>query len=412
MDFPKASGQSRPSALAVLAAASVTQCVAAVGFWSYGLLAPELAAENGLDERDFGLAVAFIFLGAFCSSPFTGSMVARFGGMGTVALVSAGMGTAVLLSLHGTWWMVMLSAFLFGLAYGPQGAVGMTMVTRSAERRMRGLFLSIRHSSVPAAAALIGRALPPLMVAAGWQAGVLSVSAAIFLAVGFTLLARPLFRLDDEGGRVPGRGLQALADRFRVPRSMRFLWGAGLVFAVSQNAVTIFSYLYLLEVAGLDPIAAGIFASNLHLTALIGRPLLGWVCDRTGSALAVLGAIAVVAVGTIAALLNVGPGTPAWLLVPLAIACGLAGQCWNPVFVTAMSFEVEESRLAEMNGRAFGFLSIGWMGSPPAIWGLIELTGGYAVPFAIVLAANAVIAVVLIRAARLRARRRSPQAGA
>jgi nitrate/nitrite transporter NarK len=271
---------------------------------------------------------------------------------------------------------------------------------------MRGLFLSIRHSSVPAAAALIGRVLPPLMIAAGWQAGVLTVSAALFLGVGFTLAAGRLFRLGDEGrAQVAASGppgLSALVDRFRVPRNMRFLWGAGLVFAVTQTAVTFFSYLYLLEVAGLDPVAAGIFASNLHITALIGRPVLGWVCDRTGSALAVLGAIAVATVGTVIALLNVGPETPAWLLVPLAIACGLAGQCWNPVFVTAMSFEVEENRLAEMNGRAFAFLSLGWMGAAPVFWALIELTGGYAVPFAIIAAANVVIAGIMLRAARRR----------
>jgi len=210
---------SRP--VAVLIAASVTQCAAAIGFWSFSLLAPELAATTGLDERDFGLAVTFIFLGAFCSSPFTGSLVGRLGGMGTVALVLAAMGLAVLVTLIGTWTATMASAFLFGLAYGPQGAVGMTMVTRSAERRMRGLFLSIRHSSVPAAAALIGRVLPPLMVAAGWQAGVLSVSAALFLGVGFTLAARGLFRLGGEGraqvaaGSAPG--LAALVARFRVP---------------------------------------------------------------------------------------------------------------------------------------------------------------------------------------------------
>ncbi len=393
---------SRP--VAVLIAASVTQCAAAIGFWSFSLLAPELAATTGLDERDFGLAVTFIFLGAFCSSPFTGSLVGRLGGMGTVALVLAAMGLAVLVTLIGTWTATMASAFLFGLAYGPQGAVGMTMVTRSAERRMRGLFLSIRHSSVPAAAALIGRVLPPLMVAAGWQAGVLSVSAALFLGVGFTLAARGLFRLGGEGraqvaaGSAPG--LAALVARFRVPPEMRFLWSAGLVFAVTQTAVTFFSYLYLLEVAGLDPVAAGIFASNLHITALLGRPVLGWICDRTGSAIAVLGAIAVVTVGAVAALLQVGPETPGWMLVPLAIACGLSGQCWNPVFVTAMSFSVEENRLAEMNGRAFAFLSLGWMGAAPAFWALIELTGGYAVPFAIIAVANIAISAVMFRAAR------------
>jgi len=390
----------RPAALAVLAGAFATQCAAAVGFWSFSLLAPELAAETGLDDRDFGLAYSFIFFGTFLSSGFTGSLVGRFGGAGTITLVLAGMGTVMLLVLAASWPVVMLAAFLFGIAYGPQGAVGMTLVTQSADRRMRGLFLSIRHSSVPAAAAVIGRLLPPLMAWAGWQAGVLSVSAALFAGVGFTLIARPLFRLGTEGrARVVSgepRGLwRALCERVRVPRELRFLWGAGLAFAVTQNAVTFFSYLYLLEVAGLNPVAAGIFASNLHITALIGRPVLGWLCDRTGRPQLVLGLIALTAAVTLVVILQVDGATPVWLLVPLACACGLAGQCWNPVFVTAMSFKVAGGELAELNGRAFAFLSLGWMSAAPAFWGLIELSGGYTLPFLIVAGANLVVAGVL-----------------
>jgi MFS family permease len=392
----------KPRALAVLLGASLTQCAAAVGFWSYSLLAPELAAVTGLNDRDFGLATSFIFLGTFLSSGFTGVLVSRFGGRGSLTLVLAAMGGFVLLTLAASWWAVMLSALLYGIAYGPQGAISMTLVTQSAERRMRGLFLSIRHSSVPAAMAVIGRVLPPLMGWAGWQTGVLSVSAAVFAVVGFTLVAQPLYRLGTEGrakvaGGQGGGLLRGIREKFRVPPHLRFLWGAGLAFAVTQNAVTFFSYLYLLEVAGLDPVAAGIFASNLHLTALIGRPVLGWVCDRTGRPVVVLAALAAMAVVTVIAVLQVGAGTPGWVLVPLAVACGLAGQCWNPVFVTAMSDKVPEADLAEMNGRAFAFLSLGWMSAAPLFWALIEVSGGYAVPFLMVAAVNAAVATVLLR---------------
>lgn len=379
----------------VLAAASLTQFTAGVGFWCFGLLAPELAVVTGLNVRDFGLSITFTFLGTFLSSPFTGMFVRRFGGPGAVARFCAAMAGAVMLVLFGTWTGMMLAAFLFGLGYGPQGPVGMTMVTQASDIDRRGLFLALRHSAVPLAASVAGRVLPPLMLVAGWQAGVFSVAALLILAAIFALMCGGLFRIET----APPRDLttvQRFRELFRVPAQLRFLWSAGFVFAFTQTAVTTFSYIYLIEIAGLSAIAAGIFASNLHATALIGRPLLGILTDRLGNPTQVLAFIACVTVVAIVALLNVGPETSGWLLVPLAIACGISGQCWNSVFVTAMSFRVASSELAELNGRAFAFMSVGWMASPPIVWALIELTGGYLIPLGLLAGINAAMALMLI----------------
>ena len=382
-------------AIPVLIAASATQMAAGVGFWTFSLLAPELAEVTGRNERDFGLAMTFIFMGAFLASPFTGAMVRRYGGPGTMVRLFAVMAAGMLLVLTGTWTGAMAAALLFGIGYAPQGPVGMTLVTQTASPRHRGLLLAVRHSAVPAAAAVAGRVLPPLMLVAGWQAGVLSVTGVLLAALVFAAVAAPLFRV--EAGPVrPAGGTGRFRGLFVVPRELRFLWAAGFAFALTQTAVTTFSYLYLLEVAEVSPLVGGVFVSNLHLTALIGRPVLGWLTDRVGNPQLVLAGIAVVTVATMLALLQVGPETPAWVLVPLAVACGIAGQCWNSVFVTAMSFRVDAGELAELNGRAFAFLSLGWMASPPIIWGLIEATGGYGVPLGGLALLNAGVAAVLI----------------
>ncbi|MEM1299903.1 MAG: MFS transporter [Pseudomonadota bacterium] len=382
-------------AIPVLLAAGFSQFAAAVGFWSFSLLAPELAQETGLDERDFGLSITFTFAGTLLSSAFTGVWVRRFGGAGAVARFFAMMAGAMALILTGTWAGAMVAAFLFGLGYGPQGPVGMTMVTQTARPEQRGFFLALRHASVPLAAGISGRILPPFMLWAGWQAGVLSIGAVLVVAMGMALIAAPLYAVEAAPPR-PGGPLRRLAEVFVIPPGLRFLWSVGFCFAMTQTAVTTFSYLYLLEVAGLGAVAAGIFASNLHLTALIGRPLLGWLVDRVGHAQWVLAGIAVVTVLAMVGLVMVTPETPGWVLIPLAIGCGISGQCWNAVFVTAMSFKVDAAELAELNGRAFAFLSIGWMASPPIIWGLIEATGGYAIPILGVVGLNAVVALVLL----------------
>jgi len=381
----------------VLIAATVTQFAAGIAFWSFGLLAPELAAETGLDERDFGLSLTFIFLGAFLSAPFTGAIVRRYGGGGAMVRFFAVMAGGLALTLTGAWEGAMAAAFLFGLGYGPQGPLGMTLVAQTAAPDRRGLFLALRHAAVPLAAGVAGRVLPPFMLVAGWQAGVLSVTALLAGALLASLAAAFLFEVEAAPARHATHRARFRA-LFRIPRSLRFLWAVGLGFALTQTAVTTFSYLYLLEVAGLSPIAAGIFASNLHLTALFGRPALGWLTDRLGNAQRVLAGIACVSVAASISLMQVGPETPGWLLVPLAVACGISGQCWNSVFVTAMSFRVDAGDLAELNGRAFAFLSVGWMASPLIIWALIEITGGYAAPLIGVAGINAVLAAALCAA--------------
>ena len=385
----------RSHALSVLFAATFTQFAAGVGFWTFGLLAPELAAETGLNERDFGLSITFTFMGTFLSSPFTGAFVRRFGGSGAMVRFFAVMAAAMSLTLSGTWTGAMLAAFLFGLGYGPQGPVGMTLVAQTARPHRRGLFLALRHASVPMAAAVIGRVLPPFMLWAGWQAGVLSVMGVLGFALVFALVFGGLYRAEAAPPN-PSGPLRRFREILSIPANLRFLWSAGFCFAFTQTAVTTFSYIYLLEIVGLGVVAAGVFASNLHLTALIGRPILGWLTDRIGNAQRVLAGIAVVTVCAAAGLLQVTPETPGWVLVPLAMACGVAGQCWNSVFVTAMSFRVEPGDLAELNGRAFAFLSVAWMAAPPVIWVLIELTGGYTVPLLGVAGINAAVAIVLL----------------
>ena len=61
-----------------------------------------------------------------------------------------------------------------------------------------------------------------------------------------------------------------------------------------------------------------------------------------------------------------------------------------------MSYRLAPEQLVEMNGRAFSFLSFGWMAAAPLFWALIELSGGYALPFAVIMIANAIVGVVLL----------------
>ena len=369
----------------------------------YVLIAPNLAAATGLADRDFGLAVTFIFIGTALSSAMTGLYMRWFGSVAAQALAVVWMAGVFLIVYVGTWWAVMLSAFLFGLGYGPLSPIGMTIVAERTPQKNRAFFLSIRQSSQPLAGVILGRALPPLMLAYGWQAGVLSVS--VTVALGFLVIFfwPGLFVLRDERAlRAPvadasrNRGLLAtLITRFSIPPNLRVLWAAGIIFAITQVGMVFFTYIYMIEEVKLSPIAAGIFASNLQLAGLFGRPIFGWLCDRLGRTDVVLILIALISVVSAYGLVLVEPGWSPWAFLVLALACGASGQGWNAVFTAAMSELVPREKLAEMNGRAFAFLSLGWMSGAPFCWLLIETFGNYRPLYAVVMALNLTIAVLL-----------------
>lgn len=381
----------------------MVQTFAAAGFMGFVLIAPNLATATGLAERDFGLAVTFIFMGTAISSAMTGTYMRWFGSVGAQALAVVWMAGTVLIVYVGNWEATMFAAFLFGLGYGPLSPISMTIVTERTPPQNRGLFLSIRQSSQPLAGVILGRALPPLMLAYGWQAGVLSISVAVALGFLIIFIWPSLFRLRDERTiRAPvdvtsrNRGLlHAIASRFIVPANLRVLWAAGVIFAITQVGLVFFTYIYMLEEAKLSPIAAGIFASNLQVAGLLGRPVFGWICDRIGRTDVVLIAIALISVASSYGLVLVETTWSAWAFLGLALACGFSGQGWNAVFTAAMSELVPREKLAEMNGRAFAFLSLGWMSGAPFCWYLIEVFGNYRPLYVVVMALNLAVAILL-----------------
>lgn len=391
---------SRP--LATLVGTFTVQWITGFGFVTFTLLAPFLALETGLKARDFGISVTFFFIGTALSSPMSGAMVRRIGSVATLVTAMSFMACVYLVCLLGTWWSVMLASFLFGLGYGPQGPVGMTLVTQQTPPNRRGLFLSLRQAAQPFAAVISGRILPPMMAVAGWQTGVIATSTVLATGALMVIAGAPFFKVQQWKAppaqpqqKTFTRYLTSVIRYFTLPRGLRLLFGAGLILAVSQMAMMIYSYLFLIEVVKLTPIQAGIFVSNQQLAGMIGRPVFGWFCDASGRSMQVLGFISLTTIFTIVGLGYAVPGMPGWQLILLAIATGIAGQTWNSVFTTAMSYRVPPEQLTEYNGRAFSFLSLGWMATPLLFWVLIQLSGGYELPFFIVLVANAFAAVAL-----------------
>ncbi len=388
-------------ALAVLGGAFLTQGAAAFGFIAFSLLAPGLALETGQDERDFGLAFSFIFFGSALASPLCGTMMRRFGSVGTMVITLSGMACVALIALWGTWATVMLAAFLYGLFYGPYGPANITVVNRKTPKRRVGLFLAIRQSGVSLAGAGGGFILPAIMVAVGWQVGIWAMVGVLLAAVAMTLLFAPLFRVAPEQPTMRTELHRTFPRRivanFVLPPNLRLLGFIAVLMAVIHTTLFTFVYIYLLEDVGLSPILAGQFFAIIQLVAIVGRPVMGWLSDRWGRPELVLLGIAIAASTSIVLAMSISSDTPIWMLYPVALLAGLSGNTWSPIFAMIVGRRAPEGQLAEVTGRAYSLAAAGWTASPLIMWSLIELSGGYMVPFATVVGLGLIATVAIWR---------------
>ena len=81
----------------------------------------------------------------------------------------------------------------------------------------------------------------------------------------------------------------------------------------------------------------------------------------------------------------------------MALLAGLSGNTWSPIFAMIVGRRAPEGELAEVTGRAYSLAALGWTASPLIMWSLIELSGGYMVPFGTVVGLGVVATFAILR---------------
>jgi MFS transporter, DHA2 family, methylenomycin A resistance protein len=99
--------------------------------------------------------------------------------------------------------------------------------------------------------------------------------------------------------------------------------GVGFAFVVGYYGLPFVMSLYLQEVRGLSPLAAGAVFLPMMITGVIGIPFTARAAKRVGASLLITAGLGAMAIGLI--LLAVVPGAPVWVLAVVMIFAGLAG---------------------------------------------------------------------------------------
>lgn len=330
--------------------------------------APLIRADLGLTEVGVGAIASVAYLGATVTSRVAGRVTDRRGPTVVIAAGLALLALGVGISALAPGTVVFFTGVaVAGLGYGAINPPTNVLANPGTARR-RGLVMSVKQAGVPLGGIVAGAVLPAIGTASSWRWACL---APVALCAAGGLLA-------GLRGRVRRAAAAVLATAARSPVRMQLPhgYGYGFVMAGAQVSVFAFTAVYLVEARGVSAGTAGLGMALLLVGGVLGRPLWGWVSDlhpthrlRVLQAASVLGALSVVLVATV----------PAVLLAPALAAVGVCSVGWNGVYVAAVTEAAAPDEVGRTTGASLVLINVGAVVCPLLIGLAVQFGGGWVV---------------------------------
>ena len=366
---------------------TVIQALGALGHLALPVLAGEAAADFGVEPGLIGVYSGIVFAGSAASSLLLAGSVPRIGvvRVSQLALLTSTTGLALL--ALGEAWLLPVSALLVGAGYGPMTPSSSYLLARLVPPHVMSLVMSIKQTGVPIGYGLAGLLLPAVVAIADWQTAALTAAAlTAILAVIVEPVRRPLDSFRGEGQAFRLRNVLApLALAVRIP-GLRRMAICSLIFSAVQIGVAAFMVVYLDNVVGMTLAEAGSILAISNACAIAGRILWGWVADRI-SARWVLGGLGVGMAASLLALMSVTIDWPYAVVALVGVVIGATVISWNGVFLAETARQAPEGKVSEAMGGVLFVTFSGSVFGPPALTGLLAVTGSYTAGFTVLAAA-------------------------
>lgn len=387
-----------------LAATLTMQTTASLATRVLPVLGPAITHAAGVPPESIGHLAAAVALGTMWFLMSGGPLLSRLGPVRLLQLGGA-LGTlALVLATSGSWPLLLVAAFLIGVAYGPSPPAGSDILNRHAPKGHRSLVFSVKQSGVPLGGAIAGLLAPAAAGLWGWQAGLLSAALVIAASV---LMVQPLRAELDAGRRREDRitfatifSPRRFAEPFRslgLAPGMMALTVAGFSFAMVQGAVFSFYVTYLAADLGFGLIAAGAAFAAMQAVGVGSRVLIGWIADRIGSARKTLLVLAL-ASATMATVIAFHGSDWPWPAIMIAAAIsGVAVASWNGVYLSEVARIAPPDKVGEATSGTGFFSFLAYAISPSLCSLIIASTGSYRAAFLMVATAPLVAAFLLAR---------------
>ncbi len=371
--------------LAPLLATLAIQVMTTLSMLTVPVLATTAAADVGISATYVGVFVAILSFAAMISCVVGSTLVLRFGAIRVsqagLLLCAIGLVTTMLAAPTA----LVIGAILIGLGGGPITPASSHILAKSTPAHLIGLVFSLKQTGVPLGGALAGVLVPPLVVAASWQAALITV-ALICLAVA--ALSQPVrFTLDAD--REPRRRMSfdaAVAPLKLVfgTAQIRALAVASLFYAAMQGCLTSYLVTYLVSDLGQSLVQAGIMLAVAQAGGIVGRICWGTMADRwiaSNRAFGLLGLLMTMGAAITATF------SAAWSSPALLAACSLFGASalgWNGVHLAQVARLAPPGKAALATGGSVFFFFFGVVAGPPLFGAIVGAGFGYPAAFLVI----------------------------
>lgn len=388
--------QALPVVARALGATLLVQALVSVVSFTVPVIAPLAADDVGVDRNALGVYASLLYLGAMAASLTCGGFIRRFGAIrfsqGALALCALGMSLAT----GASWILLIVSALVAGIGYGPITPASSHILARHTPPRLMALVFSVKQTGVPLGGMIAGLLVPFLAVEFGWRGAGWGVG---LICLAGALLVQPIQRefdvdLSPDEPLLRGNIVGPLKLVLFSP-VLRRLAFASLAFSAMQMCFAFFLVVFLMSSRGVDIQTAGLALSVAQVGGIIGRVLWGGVADRVGDSRWVLAGLAfAMSLGAVA-LAFYPAGWPFWLLVALAALLGVTAIGWNGVFLAEVSRVAPEGEVGRATGGALFITYFGVVAGPPAFGALATLTGSYVAGFLVLSAVTGYFGILL-----------------
>lgn len=337
------------------------QVVMALGMLAVPTLAPEIAAEIGVEATLVGGFATLLWLAAIASSLVAGPLITQWGPlrMGQVCLVLYASGLA--LAAHGSLALLALSAIGIGFGCGPETPSSSALLARVAPTRWRNLVFSAKQTGMQAGGMIAGFMFPALALALGWRHVMLVAALA---ALGAAILVEPLRRRYDHLARetsdIVQLGFGAALGVVWRSHALRRLTFTGFAFCAMQICLSTFLVTHGVVTLGYGLALAGSMLALAQAGGLIGRILWGVLA---GGHIATSTMMLTLGLAMTATSVAIGMARADWdvsSILMLSFIFGLTASGWNGVMLAEMTRHAPAIALGPIMGAmmAFGYLGL------------------------------------------------------